>query len=201
MTNLSYCTNHADPYQLKGKYLCNTCSLKLKLGKIPSSCHKNGLELFNLQEYPELKDITELENSLISRNIIFQKFVILPKSRMKGLKGKVVNVPINADDINNTINKLPRTLDQANIITVPEARSNIDTETNVIPVSFKRKLSYKHAYLNSYINVSRIKKSVKTMKNLKNPFYADVQDNFENSDEITLSRYCTGISINIIFLF
>ena len=174
LANLSWCTNYSDHKELIGKYLCNTCILKIKVGKIPSNCHKNGLELFDLKNYPEF-DVTELENSLIARNIIFQKFVILPKSRMKGLRGKIVNVPTNAEDVTNTINRLPRNIQEANIISIPEARSNINDESNIIPVSFKRKLIYKHSYLEAYINVSRIFKAIKSMKQLRNPFYTDVQ--------------------------
>ncbi len=62
-----------------------------------------------------------------------------------------------------------------NIISIPEARSNINDEPNIIPVSFKRKLIYKHSYLEAYINVSRIFKAIKSMKQLRNPFYTDVQ--------------------------
>ncbi len=196
LANLNWCTNYSDHKELIGKYLCNTCILKLKNGKIPSNCHKNGLELFDSKNFEEF-NVTELENSLIARNIIFQKFVILPKSRMKGLRGKIVNVPTNAEDVTNTIKRLPRNIKQANIISIP-TRSNVTDESNIIPVSFKRKLSYKSSYLEAYINVSRIFKAIKSMKQLRNPYYIDVEDidSVTYESKLTYSRYIENFNNN-----
>ena len=57
----------------KGSYfLCTDCKIKLDKGKMPSKCHSNKLEIFNITEYPDL-DLTELELNLISKKIIFMK--------------------------------------------------------------------------------------------------------------------------------
>ena len=88
---------------------------------------KNKLELVNQDENLLL---TELEGSLIAKNIIFQKIFQLPKSRWTALTDKIVNVPITNEDINNTIELLPRT----------------PKEAGLIGVALKRKLEYKNTH-------------------------------------------------------
>ena len=52
-------------------YLCKSCLRSLKRGKFPKMCIKNGLYVDDIDD-EDLK-LTELENNLIARNIIFQK--------------------------------------------------------------------------------------------------------------------------------
>ena len=54
-------------------------------------------------------NLTELEGALIAKTIIFQKIYQLPKSRWTALKDRLINVPINDEDILNTIKNMPRT--------------------------------------------------------------------------------------------
>ena len=56
---------------MKSAYVCKSCKKYLKNGKFPKLCVKNGLDIDKIED-PELK-LTELENNLIPRNIIFQK--------------------------------------------------------------------------------------------------------------------------------
>ena len=46
------------------------------MGKFPKLCSKNALEVDALED-PDLK-LTELENNLIARNIIFKKYTNFP---------------------------------------------------------------------------------------------------------------------------
>ena len=62
----------------------------------------------DLRGYEELQ-LTELENSMIALNIIFQKVFKLPKSRWPGMKDKTFNIPIFETDVLKTIESLPRT--------------------------------------------------------------------------------------------
>ena len=65
--------------KIQNTYICTrSCKKYLKNGKIPKFCVKNGLEVDEIEEQIKL---TELENNLIARNIIFQKIHKLPKSR------------------------------------------------------------------------------------------------------------------------
>ena len=59
-------------------FLCSTCKGSLQRGNMPAMAVANGLAL----NHPDRPILTELESSLISLNINFQKIVLLPKSRM-----------------------------------------------------------------------------------------------------------------------
>ena len=91
---------------------------------MPKLCVKNGLEVDEIDEDMKL---TDLENNLIARNIIFQKVHKLPKSRWSATHDRLINVPVGPTDVQNTVENLPRTLAEAGIIPI-------------VPVSLKRKL-------------------------------------------------------------
>ena len=91
---------------------------------MPPMSVRNNLELDQLSENLIL---TELEGVLIAKLIPFQKIYQLPKSRWTALKDRIINVPINDEDIVKTVNLLPRT----------------PKEAELIGVSLKRKLEYK----------------------------------------------------------
>ena len=88
--------------------------------------NQNNLGLFDLTNYEELK-LSELENCLIARNILFQKVCLLPKSRWPAVKDRTVNIPIMESDVISTVKTSPRT----------------PSEAGLIPVNFKRRLKYK----------------------------------------------------------
>jgi hypothetical protein len=73
-------------------------------------------------------DLTELENNLIAKRILFQKIYQLPKSRMAGCKDKLINIPNNDEDVYNTVKNIPRT----------------PREAGLLEISLKRKLEYKN---------------------------------------------------------
>ena len=150
-----------DPKQIRdGKYyICHYCKGKLLKDKIPPTSHSNGLDLVDMEHHPELK-LTPLENSLIARNIVFQKIVQLPKSRWSATKGKLVNVPINDEDVVNTMESLPRTPDEAQLICV----------------ELKRKLEYKNKHKEAYISVSKVEAALDTLYDLGHPHYQFVAD-------------------------
>jgi hypothetical protein len=129
---------------------------------MPACSHKNNLHLFATETMEELC-LTELENCLIARNILFQKFVQLPKSRWTATKDHIVNIPIFDKDIINTIETFPRTLDEAGIV----------------PVQLKRKMEYKNTHLEQYVSIKKIFKALKTLKLLGNKYYQFVPE-FEN---------------------
>ena len=145
-----------DPRQeRRGKYyICHYCKNKLLQDKMPPISHKNSLDLVDLEPYPELKT-TPLENSLISKNLLFQKIVQLPKSRWSATKDKIVNVPINDQDIVDTMEMLPRTPDEAGLVCI----------------ELKRKLEYKNTHRAEYISVSKVEKALDTLYDLGHPHY------------------------------
>ena len=92
--------------EIKCTYICTSCKRSLKNGKFPKMCVENGLGV-DVIEDSDLK-LTELENNLIARNIIFQKLHKLPKSRWSGTHDRLVNVPVGPQDVLNTIQSLQR---------------------------------------------------------------------------------------------
>ena len=87
-------------------YICHACRNHLKKGKLPPMSAMNGLKIPN--QDPEL-ELTELEGNLIAKSIVFMKIFQLPKSCWTALKDRIINVPVNNDDIVNTMTSLPRT--------------------------------------------------------------------------------------------
>ena len=118
---------------------------------------KNGLKM-NAQD-PEL-ELTELEGNLIAKRIVFMKIFQLPKSRWTALKDKVINVPVNEDDIINTITRLPRT----------------PNEAGLIEVDLKRKVEYKNSHIKQLINPEKCFKMLELLKRSRNPHYQFYDD-------------------------
>ena len=133
-------------------YLCKTCISHLKSKRMPPMSVSNKLSL-----HPQEEDmiLTEMEGTLIAKDIIFQKIYQLPKSRWTSLTDKIVNIPINDEDIKNTLEILPRT---------PKA-------AQLVGVSLKRKLEYKNNHKNQLVNPQKIFDMVTALKESGNPYY------------------------------
>ena len=110
--------------------MCFTCKRYLERNSMPPMCNQNNLQLVNRNSHPELY-LSELEQQLVARNILFQKLILLPKSRMNAMKDKIVSVPINPSDVLETLTKLPRTPTDARLAVVQLKRSlNLCTISN-----------------------------------------------------------------------
>ena len=92
----------------------------------------------------------------------------LPKSRMAGVKDRLVNVPVHENDVINTVNSLPRT----------------PHEAGIIPVKLKRTVEYKNTHKEEYVSVPKIKAALKTLKTLGHKYYQFIDelevDNYES---------------------
>ena len=121
--------------------------------------HKNKLDVFDATDYEELF-LSELEQCMIARSILFMKMHQKPKSRMAGVKDRLVNVPIFEEDIQNTIGLLPRT---------PE-------EARIVAIKLKRKKEYKNIHKEEFVSVSKIKTALKTLKFLGHRYYQFVNN-------------------------
>ena len=135
-------------------YISHTCKSYITKNKLPPMSNQNGLELMDLKDYPELH-LTELESCLIALNIIFQKVVLLPKSRWPATKDRIVNIPIFESDVIKTVESLPRT----------------PSEAGIVPVSLKRKIDYKRSHKTQYVSVPKIFQALNSLKSLGNPYY------------------------------
>ena len=139
-------------------FVCHCCLTHIKKGKLPSINVKNGLEL---EEIPEELLLTDLEQQLVARSLIFMKVKKLPKFGMKAVHDKVISVPLEEEDISKTVTMLPRK---------PE-------DAKIVAVQLKRKLEMKNSHLAAYIRPERVVKAVKKFKELGNKFYQDVTIN------------------------
>ena len=120
----------------------------------------NGLSVVNVKEN---LDLTQLENNLIAKKILFQKVFKLPKSRMAAVKDKIVNIPIGDEDVLNTVQALPRT----------------PSEAGLVEVKLKRKLEYKNYHQYEYIDPEKIFQALKYLKDSGNPHYQFFDDRNE----------------------
>ena len=94
----------------------------------------------------------------------------LPTSRWSAIKDKIVNIPIPADVICQTIENLPRT----------------PTEAGIIPVQLKRKKDYKNTHLYQYICPQKVTDALHQLKHChkgyKDTHIIDLVENCTNSD-------------------
>ena len=133
-------------------YICSTCQDTLTAGRMPALAVANGLALTDIKKEFRL---TELENNLIAQNINFQKMILLPKSRWAAGKGRMVSVPVGAQDVMNTMKQLPR---------LPE-------EAGLIPVKLKRKKQYQGHEKSELARPEKLFKVLKELKEMNHPYY------------------------------
>ena len=134
--------------------LCWNCHKFIINNKMPRISEANGLVLDEIP--PELK-LKELEQQTIAKTLLFMKIRRLPKWRMKAIYNRVINVPLNDDDVATTITKLPRTPDDAKIAVV-----------------LKRKLEYKTLEGCEYIRPNHLRSALKILKENGNKYYQDI---------------------------
>ena len=154
---------------VQGKqYICHTCKNYLKRGKMPPMSTKNGLDIVDLKDSNGNKlELSELEATLIAKNIIFMKIFHLPKSRWSAVKDKTVNVPIQDDAVLQTVSNFPR----------------MPCEAGIIPVKLKRKTTYKQHHVQQYIRPNVLQEALTALKNTGNPHYQFVttHENYEET--------------------
>ena len=125
---------------------------------MPPECRQNNMQI---DPQPEEMKLNELERSLISRNIQFQKIYQLPTSRYTALKDKIINVPVPEGSALNTINSLPRT----------------PNEAGLIGIEIKQKVALKNPHHKGrLVNVEKIYKAIDILKKAGNPYYQFYDD-------------------------
>ena len=73
---------------------------------MPLMCFKNGLEFSPI---PECLKLHDLESQMLALDLVFIKVRQLPKTNMPIMNDRVINVPINDEDIAKSVQSLPRT--------------------------------------------------------------------------------------------
>ena len=121
--------------------LCKTCYDQLKKSLLPKLCTNDGLELEPIPEV--LKVCNTVEERLCSPIIPFEQIRTLGfYGKQRGLKGNVVNVPI---DLPTTVQSLPRRLE----------------DCHTIQIKFKRMVTHKSDYLHERIRPARVWNAIK----------------------------------------
>ena len=99
---------------------------------------QSQINKMSVPDTPEVLNLTPFETRLLARRYPFMKIVQLPKGKQRGIIGRVVNVPVDANDV---CTSLPRTL----------------ASSGILPVKMKRKKSFKgHATYHS-IRLEKVK--------------------------------------------
>ena len=107
------------------EWICSTCHANVKDAKLPTCAKANEI---TFPEKPNvLKDLTPVEEWLISPRIPFMQVRELPTGGQLSIHEIVVNVPA---DVNSTVHILPRPIN----------------ESQTTPIKLKRRLGYKHHY-------------------------------------------------------
>ena len=151
------------------RFICSTCVRHMKAGKLPPSSVMNNLQLTHTDQFLKEQNLqlTELEGTLIAKNIVFQKLVMLPKSRWGCLKDKIINVPIPDDALNETLCQLPRTPGSANLI----------------EITLKRMKKLKNSHMKKVVDTERMFKFLQLLVDSGNPFYQELVDNLDEFKE------------------
>ena len=148
----------------EGVFLCSTCQRWLfKKKERPPMSSLNELGVADTPD--ECKDLNDLEKALTSKNILFVRVRIMPRSRWRKQQGKTVSIPIPTDRLLSTIN---------NVNTQLPRDPRKPEESGLICVRLKRKLEYKTTHVEAYVCPDKMNKVVMKYKELGHPGYADI---------------------------
>ena len=138
----------------KQYYICKTCKGAFLQKKLPSRCILN--ECRTAEQPASLKNMTEVEASLIAQNLQFRKIHRLPRSRWAQIRDRVINVPVPTQNVRATIESLPRN----------------PSDSGLIGVNWKRKKSLKNVHKQQLVDVNRVLEGLEYLVD-HNPLYKD----------------------------
>ena len=95
------------------------------------------------------------ELRLISLRVPFMKMVALPSGKQRCIHGPAVNVLSKLDSVCTMLPRLP-------------------SQTELIPLKFTRKLSYKGHYMYDFVTPEKLTNALRWLK-INNPLYADIE--------------------------
>jgi hypothetical protein len=136
-------------------WICKTCDFNLKRGKMPAQAKANNLGLDDVPAV--LTDLNPMEVRLISLRIPFMKMVALPCGKQRAIHGPAVNVPTDLHPVCDLLPRLP-------------------SETQIVPMKLKRRLSYKGHYMYEYVRPARVMAALEWLKE-NNPLYSTIEIN------------------------
>ena len=146
-----------EPTVITNDFICYTCKRYLEKNTMAPMNILNNLQFVNIDDHPEMQ-LSELEQQLIALNILFQKIVLLPKSRMSAMKDRTISVPIETSDVTNTLTRLPRT----------------PSDARLAVVQLKRRLNFPGVHNQQLINIRNVIQALRTFLEMKNPHYQGI---------------------------
>ena len=159
-------------------FLCRGCHSYLKKGKLPPKAAANCLKVVPVPESVCLNSY--LEEALIARVLLFIKIFSLKSSLMPAMKDKCVVIPLEKNDIQDTVQSLPR----------------LPSESGIIDIQWKRRVGQKNAHLQAKVDPTRIFKALEFLKESGNPHYTSTQS---REDYEIKCRNEDPIGFNIVF--
>ena len=144
--------------------------------KIPTQALYNNLKVS--EPHPLFKRMCNLEKQLISKIIPFMNIFSLPKGSQHGLKGQVVLVPSN---VQNIANSLPRNTKNARIVAM----------------NLKSRLYDKHTFCKEFIRPQLVNEAFQILKSINKHYeHIKLNDNWINNskehDEQLWAKTCTN---------
>ncbi|XP_050294306.1 uncharacterized protein LOC126734651 [Anthonomus grandis grandis] len=141
-----------------GVFFCKSCSSNIYKGQLPKFWSGNHNIVHPIPV--ELKDLTILEERMVSARLPFMQIRQVGYARQCYITGQIVNVPINID---TSTKLLPRNVE----------------ETQTIQVKLKRKMNYKNDYLLETIRPAVVLKAARFL--CQQPLY--IQEGIKQSDD------------------
>ena len=141
------------------RWICKSCSDKIKKHQMPSRAIKNKLEVSDIP--PELKNLNNLEKHLIALRLPFMKIVNLTSGKLssrlsqKGTKGPLHCVP---SDVQDTVTTLPRPIDKS----------------MMVRLQLKRRIQYKAVWEEQLINPFDVRDALVALIKT-HPGYKDIE--------------------------
>ena len=118
-------------------HLCRNCCRYLEKLEMPPICAKNALEYAKI---PDCLALNNLERQLICRDLIFLKIRELYKTGMKKINDRVINVPLDDDEIIKTVTSLPRSKKNHGLIIVGLKRDEIYQDFHILDMIDPKKV-------------------------------------------------------------
>ena len=159
-------------------FICRVCSNHLKKKKIPPKANTNSLKALVVPENIKLKSY--LEEALIARVLLFIKIFSLKSSLMPAMKDKCIVIPLEKEDINKTVECLPR----------------LPSESGIIDIQWKRRVGQKNAHLEAKVDPVRIFNALQFLKDCGNPHYINIQKRSEYEERCHTSD---PVGYNLLF--
>ncbi|CAF4536932.1 unnamed protein product, partial [Rotaria sp. Silwood2] len=154
------------------KWICKSCSDKIKKRQMPSRAIMNKLKVSNVPS--ELEKLNNLEKHLIALRLPFMKIVNLTSGKLssrfsqKGTKGPLHCVP---SDVEDTITALPRPVDKS----------------MMVRLQLKRRLKYKAIWEEQLVNPNDVRDALFVLTKMhpgyKNIKINDIDENYLTSDQ------------------